>query len=85
MRHLVLSFLLIASSAAAEDVGALKQRYYDVRGDCREGMRPDGRQLTTEESDKACAELPKLSEKLQADGYCWDNAELIWDECPLVN
>lgn len=73
--------VLVASGARADDAKALIERYYDDRPVCRsieEGT-------TEEQALAACESLEGIAKVLTADGYCWDNAELIWDECPMTN
>lgn len=73
--------LLAASGTQADDTKALIERYYEERPVCR-SIEAD---TTEEQAQAACASLEGIEKALTADGYCWDNAELIWDECPMTN
>lgn len=73
--------LIAASGARAGDVEALKERYYADRPVCRSIEE----NTSEEQAMAACASMEAIAKVLTADGYCWDNAELIWDECPMTN
>jgi hypothetical protein len=79
MRYLV-AFLMISSAAMADDLDALKERYYENRQACREGYAGD-KQLSPAESDKACGQLERLSVVLKKSHQCWDKSELVWSPC----
>jgi hypothetical protein len=73
--------LLAASGTQAGDAKALMERYYDDRPVCR-SIEVD---TSEEQALAACESMETIAKALTADGYCWDNAELIWDKCPMTN
>lgn len=73
--------VLAASGAAADDVDALKERYYADRPVCRSIEES----TTEEQALAACESMEAIAKTLTADGYCWDASEFIWDKCPLTN
>jgi len=79
MRYLI-AFMLISSAAMADDLDALKERYYENRAGCREGQI-NGVGLSKDQSDQACAQLSKIASVLKKAGQCWDNGEVEWRAC----
>jgi len=77
----MIGVLLFATNATAEDADALKERYYADRPVCRSIEES----TSEEQAAAACESMETIAKVLTADGYCWDNAEVIWDECPLTN
>jgi hypothetical protein len=73
--------LLFASGTQAGDVKALMERYYEDRPVCRSIEET----TSEEQAMAACESMETIAKVLTADGYCWDKAELIWDECPMSN
>lgn len=71
-------------AGATDDIEAMKNQYYDLRGGCRQGEIA-GKAITPAESGQACAAMGPLYDKIIATGLCWDAGEVIFDKCPLVN
>jgi hypothetical protein len=79
MRYLV-AFMLISSAAMADDVDALKERFYENHAACRMGEF-NGKPISQADSDKACGQLDRLAVVLKKAHQCWDKSELVWSPC----
>lgn len=71
---------MISSAAMADDVDALKERYYENRPACRMAEF-DGKPISQADSDKACAKLDKIGAILKKAGQCWNDGEQEWIPC----
>lgn len=83
MRSLLCSLFLLALTgvpASPFDGEAVSTAYYSARAACRVSEWHE-KQLTQQESAEFCLILDALGAQLKANGYCWDNAELIWATC----
>lgn len=83
----VVASLLVAVAALAFDGSfngdAAASAYNDFRSGCRVGEMW-GKEISTDESDKACIALAAIAEQLKSHGYCWNDSEVEWAICEVA-
>ena len=64
----------------ADDVDALKERFYENQAACRIGEM-NGKPISQADSDAACGTLKRYATVLKKAGQCWNEGEQEWSQC----
>lgn len=71
---------MISSAAMADDVQAMKERFYENQAACRMGEM-NGKPISQAESEQSCGKLEQYATVLKKAGQCWNGDEQEWSAC----
>jgi hypothetical protein len=83
MRYFVglLLFTFAASHGFANSIDRDLSDWWEANHACQMLEGVDGRELSAEESSRACAARNEIDGTLKRKGYCFDQYELAWSVC----